>query len=229
MRKFVLTLAIKSSRVSCEVPDRILCARAQRSVRTIGTGCDAIFLGACCDGWNRCLGRACPGLTIARSYPGYGSAPPETKDGHPSSQAYSPAIRLNAEIRLHQHTILDRNTLRRCAMGKAHSGLTTKCFLRRRTKKPLPGGGKADLGRVSLRFAPILVHFPRFRSRHVCKRPGRCVDTTQFTPIVVNSPLPHRGALTAEWLTAFISGLILCQNVRFLISKCEKVRRDKIR
>src|SRR5271166_2027707 len=37
--------------------------------------------------------------TIARSYPGYGRAPPETKDGHPSSQAYSSAIRLNAKIR----------------------------------------------------------------------------------------------------------------------------------
>jgi len=79
------------------------------------------------------------------------------------------------------------------------------------------------------RFAPILVHFPRFRSRDVCKRPCRCVDTAQFSPIVVNSPLLHRGVLTGEWLIAFISVLILRQNRRFLISKCEKVRRDKIR
>jgi len=47
--------------------------------------------------------------------------------------------------------------------------------------------------------------------------------------IVVNSSLPHRGPLTGEWLIAFISGLILRQNVRFLVSKYEKARRDKIR
>jgi len=58
---------------------------------------------------------------------------------------------------------------------------------------------------------------------------GRCVDAAQFRRIVVNSALPHRGALTGEWLIAFISGLILRQNVRFLISKCEKARWDKIR
>jgi len=91
------------------------------------------------------------------------------------------------------------------------------------------GGGKADLGRVSLRFGPILVHFPRFHSCDVCKKPGRCVDAAQFRTIVVNSPLPNRCALTGEWLIAFISGLILRQNVRFLVSKCEKARRDKIR
>jgi len=55
------------------------------------------------------------------------------------------------------------------------------------------------------------------------------VDAAQFSLIVVNSPLPQRGTLTAEWLIAFISGLILRQNVRFLIPKCEKARRDKIR
>jgi len=112
-------------------------------------------------------------------------------------------------------------------MRKAHSGPTTKCFLRRQTEKPW--GGKADLGRGSLRFAPILVHFPGFAHRDVCKKAGRCVDAARFRPIVVNRPLPHRGALTGEWLIAFISGLILRQNVRFLVSKCEKARRDKIR
>jgi len=55
------------------------------------------------------------------------------------------------------------------------------------------------------------------------------VDAAQFSLIVVNSPLPHGGALTREWLIAFISGLILRQKVRFLVSKCEKARRDKIR
>src|SRR6478735_1528415 len=58
-------------------------------------------------GWPGESGADPRSFTIARSYPGYGRAPPETKDGHPSSQAYSPAIRLNAEIRRHQHTIPD--------------------------------------------------------------------------------------------------------------------------
>ena len=82
---------------------------------------------------------------------------------------------------------------------------------------------------VSPHFAPILVHFPRLRSRDVYKKAGRCVDTARFNAIVVNSSLPRRGALTREWLIAFISGLVLRQNMRFLISKCEKARRDKIR
>src|SRR6476619_3693934 len=59
-------------------------------------------------GWPGESGADPRSFTIARSYPGYGRAPPETKDGHPSSQAYSPAIRLNAEIRRHQHTIPDK-------------------------------------------------------------------------------------------------------------------------
>src|SRR6476661_9166423 len=59
-------------------------------------------------GWPGESGADTRSFTIARSYPGYGRAPPETKDGHPSSQAYSPAIRLNAEIRRHQHTIPDK-------------------------------------------------------------------------------------------------------------------------
>jgi len=55
------------------------------------------------------------------------------------------------------------------------------------------------------------------------------VDAAQFSPIVVNRPLTHRGPLTGKWLIAFISGLMLRQNVRFLISNYEKARRDKIR
>src|SRR6476620_5566589 len=60
-------------------------------------------------GWPGESGADIRSFTIARSYPGYGRAPPETKHGHPSSQAYSPAIRLNAEIRRHQHTIQDND------------------------------------------------------------------------------------------------------------------------
>jgi len=55
------------------------------------------------------------------------------------------------------------------------------------------------------------------------------MKVTPFRPIVVNSQLTHRGALTREWLIAFISGLILRENMRFCVTKCEKVRRDKIR
>jgi len=55
------------------------------------------------------------------------------------------------------------------------------------------------------------------------------VDAAQSSPIVVNSPLPHGGALTGKWLIAFISGLTLRENVRFLVFKREKARRDKIR
>ena len=90
------------------------------------------------------------------------------------------------------------------------------------------GGGKADFG-VRPRFAPILVHFPQFRLCDVYKKPGRCVDAAQFSPIVVNSSLPHGCLLTGEWLIAFISGLTLRHTMPFLVSKCEKARRDKIR
>ncbi len=74
-------------------------------------------------GWPGESGADTRSFTIARSYPGYGRAPPETKDGHPSSQAYSPAIRLNAEIRRHQHTIPDN------ALGV--SGMTQRRLNRR--------------------------------------------------------------------------------------------------
>ena len=53
-------------------------------------------------------------------------------------------------------------TLRRCGMRKAHSGPTTKCLLRRRTEKPLPGAVKRTWGAfhsASLRFWSI---FPGF-------------------------------------------------------------------
>ena len=66
------------------------------------------------------------------------------------------------------------------------------------------GAVKRNWGAFHSAFARILVHFPRFRSRDVCKKAGRCVDAAQFRPIVVNSPLPHRGPLTGEWLIAFI-------------------------
>ena len=46
-------------------------------------------------------------------------------------------------------------TLQRCVMRKAHSGPTTKCFLRRRTEKPLPGAVKRTWGA----FHPALLRF----------------------------------------------------------------------
>ena len=54
------------------------------------------------------------------------------------------------------------------------------------------------------------------------------VSGWNLPPLVVRALRP-RGALNRRMVVVFISGLILRQNVRFLISKCEKAQRDKIR
>ena len=79
-------------------------------------------------------------------------------------------------------------------------------------------------------FQPVFL--PIFRRKdlgHVYEFAGLCMMVTQFGLIVVNIALPRRGELTRAWLIAFISRLILRQNMRFEVAKREKARREKIR
>jgi hypothetical protein len=74
-----------------------------------------------------------------------------------------------------------------------------------------------------------LVYFPAQAKGDAYKNASLCVIAARFSPFVVNNALQRRGELTPIWLIAFVPGLILDQNMRFLPRKREKARREKIR
>ena len=91
------------------------------------------------------------------------------------------------------------------------------------------GGGKADLGRVSLRFAfdfgpfsPVSLTRCMQKGRSLCERGAIQAHCGK-------QPIAAQGSVNRGMVNCIYSGLILRQNVRFSVSKCEKVRRDKIR
>ena len=97
----------------------------------------------------------------------------------------------------------------------------------RRQRRSLRRRGERDLGRVSARFAPdLLTIFPGFRPCDVCVR-----FPTVFATIQVNRgapPFARPTSVNRGIVNCIYSGLILRQNMRW-ISKCEILRRDKVR
>ena len=104
--------------------------------------------------------------TIARSYPGYGRAPPETKDGHPSSLAYSSAIRLNAKIR-------PPSTYSSRSLGRDDGGGDPLARLGSSRAQDAPPGINRDIAQLFLDADELIV----FRDA-IGPRKRACLDLT---------------------------------------------------
>jgi hypothetical protein len=61
------------------------------------------------------------------------------------------------------------------------------------------------------------------------QKPGSLCGRGAIQSDCGKQPIAAAGYINRGMVNCIYSGLILRQNVRFLISKCEKARRDKIR
>jgi len=91
------------------------------------------------------------------------------------------------------------------------------------------GGGKADLGRVSLRFCSDFGPFSPVSLRRCMQKGWSVCGRGAIQSDCGKQPIAAPGSVNGGMVNCISSGLILRQNLRFLISKYEKVRRDKIR
>jgi hypothetical protein len=75
--------------------------------------------------------------------------------------------------------------------------------------------------------SPAISFLPVQDFGNVYKLASLCVMAAQFRPVVVNA-LARRGELTAVWLIAFISGLLLRQKTCFF-GRLEKIPVPPVR